>query len=248
MRHYPHLRISARGPEPSGTSTHLTRQLSGTHYVVVRRGKSLAESLIAAKDLIEKDRAKRLIMLGVAGSLGRFVTKKKGDGGKFRGPGKGDVVVAAAAAPYRIREKVREVVENAGVPFDRSAWMIIPTDPGLFRLAHIAGDKLFGESTRFHEGLIVTGNGIKDALKEKHKILDHFPGGLAVEEEGYLMALLCMVNGIPFLNIRGISDFAQGDKKEQKKNAQVETTEQVGAGLSAAKLAVRTVQLLSQQW
>src|SRR5262249_12944959 len=38
------------------------------YYVVVRRGKSLAESLIAAKDLIEKDRAKRLIMLGVAGS------------------------------------------------------------------------------------------------------------------------------------------------------------------------------------
>ena len=37
MRRYPHLRISARGPEPSGTSTHLTRQLSGTHYDVFRR-------------------------------------------------------------------------------------------------------------------------------------------------------------------------------------------------------------------
>src|SRR5262249_15025223 len=36
MRRYPHLRISARGPEPSGTSTHLTRQLSGTHYGLLR--------------------------------------------------------------------------------------------------------------------------------------------------------------------------------------------------------------------
>ena len=36
MRRYPHLRISARGPEPSGTSTHLMRQLSGTHYSEVR--------------------------------------------------------------------------------------------------------------------------------------------------------------------------------------------------------------------
>src|SRR3954469_7701233 len=32
VRHYPHLRISARGLGLSGTSTHLTRQLSGTHY------------------------------------------------------------------------------------------------------------------------------------------------------------------------------------------------------------------------
>src|SRR3954447_17642929 len=29
VRRYPHLRISVRGPGPSGTSTHLTRQLPG---------------------------------------------------------------------------------------------------------------------------------------------------------------------------------------------------------------------------
>src|SRR6185503_19709124 len=33
VRHYPHLRISVRGPGPSGTSTHLTRQLPGTRRV-----------------------------------------------------------------------------------------------------------------------------------------------------------------------------------------------------------------------
>ena len=36
VRHYPHLWISARGLGRSGTSTHLTRQLSGTHYGSVR--------------------------------------------------------------------------------------------------------------------------------------------------------------------------------------------------------------------
>src|SRR5689334_8383190 len=36
MRHYPHLWISARGLGLSGTSTHLTRQLSGTHYASFR--------------------------------------------------------------------------------------------------------------------------------------------------------------------------------------------------------------------
>src|SRR3954471_14505210 len=36
VRHYPHLRISVRGPGPSGTSTHLTRQLPGTHPERIR--------------------------------------------------------------------------------------------------------------------------------------------------------------------------------------------------------------------
>ena len=36
VRRYPHLRISARGLGLSGTSTHPTRQLSGTHYGLLR--------------------------------------------------------------------------------------------------------------------------------------------------------------------------------------------------------------------
>src|SRR5215831_12829285 len=36
MRRYPHLWILARGLGLSGTSTHLTRQLSGTHYGLLR--------------------------------------------------------------------------------------------------------------------------------------------------------------------------------------------------------------------
>ena len=34
VRHYPHLRISTRGPRSSGTSTHLRRVLPGTHYAL----------------------------------------------------------------------------------------------------------------------------------------------------------------------------------------------------------------------
>src|SRR3954470_3681182 len=36
VRRYPHLRISVRGPGPSGTSTHLTRQPPGTHNGLIR--------------------------------------------------------------------------------------------------------------------------------------------------------------------------------------------------------------------
>src|SRR6516165_22981 len=60
VRHYPHLWISARGLGLSGTSTHLTRQLSGTHYGlfrqpgacrVPRRIPPLARGQFAARDL-----------------------------------------------------------------------------------------------------------------------------------------------------------------------------------------------------
>src|SRR3954464_2802887 len=36
VRRYPHLRISVRGPGPSGTTTHLTRQLPGTRSGPIR--------------------------------------------------------------------------------------------------------------------------------------------------------------------------------------------------------------------
>jgi nucleoside phosphorylase len=231
------------------------------YYVVVRQGKSLAGSLIATRDLIEKDKAKCVIMVGIAGSLTRRIPDNAGKAKSkrlrkyFRGPRKFDVVVAAAAAPYLIRDKVRDtptarsVVVNAGVPLDGSVWMVVPTDPGLFRLAHQAGDELFGEKEqrRLHEGLIITGRGIKDALKEKREILRHFPGGLAVEEEGYVMALLCMTKEIPFLNIRGISDFAVG-KWRQKQNPRIEKKEQTRAAVGAAQVAARVVKQLSRQW
>src|SRR3954452_15877489 len=45
VRRYPHLRISVRGPGPSGTSTHLTRQLPGTHYDTLRTRMRLQESI-----------------------------------------------------------------------------------------------------------------------------------------------------------------------------------------------------------
>ena len=45
VRHYPHLWISARGLGLSGTSTHLTRQLSGTHCEPLRHPSTPRPSL-----------------------------------------------------------------------------------------------------------------------------------------------------------------------------------------------------------
>jgi nucleoside phosphorylase len=224
--------------------THHAR--TSNFWAVVQPGKSTVGALEAAGVLIEKYQVRWLIMCGVAGSLGKHVTR---DGGvQFVGPDKGSVVVAAASAPYRIRDKVREQVENAKVPFDGSAWMMMPTDPVLFRFAHMAADEMFGETKAFYEGLIVTGTGIKDSRREKAKILKEFPGGLAVEEEGYLIGLLCSRHRVAFLNIRGISDRAGGDKKAQSADPKQEAREQGKAASAAARLTVKVIELLSQCW
>src|ERR1700758_5153601 len=52
VRHYPHLWISARGLGLSGTSTHLTRQLSGTHYEPLRHPSAPSLSLAGVRLII----------------------------------------------------------------------------------------------------------------------------------------------------------------------------------------------------
>lgn len=225
----------------------LTQIIEDDNYrVVVRRGKSLGDIQNAAEKLIKDHKPQWLLMSGIAGSLGLKV-KKRG-ASYFRGPDKFHIVVAASHAPYYIREKARKETQNVAVPFEDGEWLTIPSDPDLFRLAHKAGSEQYGEAGCFHEGLIVTGRGILDSLPKKRRVLAEFPGGLAFEEESYMIALLCLHRDVPFLNIRGISDRAEGDKKRQQRNKTIERKEQFKAALAAAKLTARVVELLSERW
>jgi len=87
-----------------------------------------------------------------------------------------------------------------------------------------------------------------DSQEGKADVLKKFPGGLAIEEEGYMMGIVCLSHGVPYLNIRAISDRAEGDKIKQQQNTNVETVEQLVAARSASKLAIKVAELLSQQW
>lgn len=127
----------------------------------------------------------------------------------------------------------------------------MPTDLILFACAHEAALKFKDSGShqfQVHEGMIVTGNGIKDHAKEKRKILGERAGGLAVAEEGFPAALLSLQYGIPYLEIRGISDLAQGDKKRQQHNPGQEERDQKLAAANAAKIAVALTKSLSKSW
>jgi nucleoside phosphorylase len=163
------------------------------------------------------------------------------------GPKKGDVVVAAATAPYRIRDKVRVQITNARIPLGTTTWSILPADPFMFCLASQAARDVMIDEKLVHEGLLVSGTGIKDNANEKKLILQEWPGGLAVEEEGYAFSLASILRHKPHIVIKGISDLAGGDKIQQQAGGDEESDQRIAAR-NASETAVRVVRKLSKLW
>jgi nucleoside phosphorylase len=221
------------------------------YRALVTIGKAIAGAQEATMRLIDEHDARWLFMVGIAGSLGKDVVMKRKGGPKatvFGGPVKGDVVVAACTAPFEIRDKVREGgAKSAPVPLRGLEWLMIPADPGLFIVGLQAARQLKAPKFKVHQGLIVTGTGIKDDRKEKDRVLKEWPGGLAVEEESYLFALTCALRGKPYMVVRGISDLAKGDKIKQQRTGS-EDKDQRLAARNATTLLVRTIDLLSERW
>jgi nucleoside phosphorylase len=228
------------GPEKDGITI-----FDHERYQVVLydHGKGVVGSGDATRTLIDSYEPRWMIMCGIAGSLGTFDENGK----RIAGPDMGDVIVATSVAPYGLYTYVGEQTKNVRVPLRGKWWLTLPTDPALFSLAAQAADETRGEFG-YYEGLIVTGTGVRDSLAAKQEVLKEFPGGLAVEVEGYVVALLCMVSGIPCAVIRGISDRAQGDKEVQTRDEPRRKREQHDASLAAAKVALGVVNRLSQQW
>lgn len=210
------------------------------YEVVIVAGKATIEAAVVVENLIKDHLVTRVLMVGIAGSLGTD------DQGKIS-PGKGDVVIATSTAPFELRLTVRETPIAVPVPFGNLPWKTLPTDVTLFAHAH---DASLNIKAKFpvHEGLVVTVNGVKDHLKEKARILKQYPGGLAIAEEGFPAALVSLARGVPYLEIRGISDLAQGDKKKQQKVRGQEKREQNLAATNAAKVAVALTKSLSKSW
>jgi nucleoside phosphorylase len=98
-----------------------------------------------------------------------------------------------------------------------------------------------------HEGLLISGTGIKDNADEKELILEEWPGGLAVEEEGYAFSLASILRKTPHVVIKGISDLAGGDKIQQQLGGDEESDQRIAAR-NASETAVRVVRELSKLW
>ena len=64
---------------------------------------------------------------------------------------------------------------------------------------------------KVHPGLIVTGDWFVDTKEKMREILSHFPEARAVDMESAAIAQTCLINKVPFISFRVISDLPLQD-------------------------------------
>lgn len=164
-------------------------RLDGHEVIVSKSGVGKVMSAMVTQHLIERWQPKAVVFTGLAGSLRRQIDI-------------GDTLVARDLVQHDL-ESVALQLPRGQVPF--SSYRFLPADPALLTLA----SEYRPESGSLHLGRICTGDQfITYREMASHTYLTDELAGDGVEMEGASVALVCTVNGVPFLVARTISDRA----------------------------------------
>ena len=164
-------------------------RLDGHEVIVSKSGVGKVMSAMVTQHLIERWQPRAVVFTGLAGSLRRQIDI-------------GDTLVARDLVQHDL-ESVALQLPRGQVPF--SSYRFLPADPALLTLA----SEYRPESGSLHLGRICTGDQfITYREMASHTYLTDELAGDGVEMEGASVALVCTVNGVPFLVARTISDRA----------------------------------------
>ena len=164
--------------------------LGGNPVVVVRCGMGKVNAAICAQTMILRFGADKIINTGVAGSLNAKIDI-------------GDIVVSTDAVQHDV--DCTALGYEIGFNPDINTG-VFTADPGLRSLA-AASAAVAAPEIHVFEGRVASGDQfIADGAK-KQAIVDSF-GAMCCEMEGAAIGQVCVLNGIPFVIIRAISDKA----------------------------------------
>ena len=168
--------------------------LEDTDVVVASCGVGKTMSAMATQHFIERHAPERIVFTGIAGAINRELEI-------------GDVVVARDSIQYDM--DARDAGFEIGrVPF--SPFREIPCDPGMLSAVLSYPARGF----RLVEGRILSGDRFLTRVDgELADLLSRELAGDAVEMEGASVGLVALVNELPFLLVRTISDKADGSAK-----------------------------------
>jgi 5'-methylthioadenosine/S-adenosylhomocysteine nucleosidase len=159
--------------------------------IVAGTGVGKTMSALATQRFIDLFAPERILYTGIAGALNRELSV-------------GDVVVAADSLQYDLDARAAGF-ELGRVPF--TTYRYIPSDPELVAAAM----QFEPEGFRLIEGRVLTGDlFLSRATDDTYGFLLSELGGDAVEMEGASAGLVALVNRIPYLLVRVISDRADG--------------------------------------
>ena len=171
----------------SGT-VYYTGKLQGKDVVVARCGVGKVCAAICAQTMILHFGATTLINTGVAGALHPDLSIC-------------DVVIATDLVQHDV--DTSPLGDPVGLISELNR-VDMPTDPGLVALAESVAQTIQQPT---HLGRVASGDCFVASPEKKQYIASTF-SAMACEMEGGAMAQVCMMNQIPFLVLRAISDTA----------------------------------------
>ncbi len=165
-------------------------QLSGVSVVVVKCGIGKVNAAVATQAMIDHFDVDIIINTGVAGSLSNSLDIF-------------DIVVSSDLVQHDFDttaagDELGLITGFKSVSFD--------ADERLYNLAIETGREIF-DDIKVYKGRIATGDQFVSTPERKEKIVKQF-GAVCTEMEGCAIAQACMLNNMPFLVIRSISDKA----------------------------------------
>lgn len=123
----------------------------------------------------------------------------------------GDIVVGESTAQHDYGFVLPETFIHFGIHLRRANgkkgfFKEFPADEKLFHIADSVG-KQWKETPQILFGSILTGDQVIFSKEKRHLLVEQFDA-VAVDMESAAIAQVCMLNGVPFLSVRGISDLS----------------------------------------
>lgn len=187
------------------------------NVAIIEPDHNLNSFTLKTKEVISILNPKYLILAGVAGGI--------------KDPKLGDIVVGTKSYLY---EGGKETDEG----FVSRPRVVENSSNELLTLAKRTAREVQIEDTVFHFGPIASGNKVLANLNSKavENIKKHYNDTQAVEMEAYEFTLTASRSGIPYLNVRGISDLIESKSKSDAKGYQ---------SIASKRVALFIKQLLS---
>lgn len=178
---------------PDGETGAYLARLSGHDIIATVSGIGKVNSAVSTQRIIDKYSPDIVINVGVAGGLDRSLSVL-------------DMVIAEDAM-YHDFYPLSLLEEDANI-----GTSVFHSDEKLVELAVRATEKLKGEGKikSFKKGRVVSGDSFVED-DEKSRYLREELSGTCVEMEGAAISQTALLNGLPFLVIRCISDFADNN-------------------------------------
>ncbi|TMW71747.1 5'-methylthioadenosine/adenosylhomocysteine nucleosidase [Alteribacter natronophilus] len=173
-----------------------TGTLHGTDVVITRCGVGKVNAAVTTQILIDVFNAERIIFTGVAGALEPSLEI-------------GDLVVSEACRQHDLDASPLGFAKGEVPMFDGPS--LFRADENLVRIAAETAEQVSG--VQVMRGIILSGDQFvadRDRVAELRSEFD----GVCVEMEGAAVAHAAMVNKVPFVILRSISDKANGQAPE----------------------------------